>query len=301
MHRIEGNRPEAFATIRQLEEIAPTASAYLVGLDALRLNRPQITIDTFSEVETEMIHPYEDSPHFFWFSVFARAYHLLGEHGKELEKAREGLEHFPEDLVLKSREVEALAALGEIEKVHNAIEESKAIDEPLRGSHGTVMLRAAFELRAHGNREESLAIAEQAIEWYEVNEPENKSALANALYRAERWDEAYTIYEELRQEEPDNIAYKGMTGVLAALMGDEEEARQVEETLRTIDREYLFGEHTYNRARINALLGEREKAVSLIEEAFEQGMPFVIVIHRDLALEPLQDYPPFQELLEPDG
>ena len=302
MHRIAGDLQEAFATLRQRASFFGEGHPYLLGLNALRINRPQKTVDTFSEFEvSEQFDINEDGRGYFWFNVFARAYHLLEEHGKELEKAREGLEYFPEDLVLKSREIEALAALGEIEKVHNAIEESKAIDEPMRGSHGTVMLQAAYELRAHGNREESIEIAEQTIEWYEANEPENKSGLANALYLAERWDEAYSIYEELTLEEPDDIGYKGMTGVLAALMGDEEKARQVEEMLRTVDQEYHFGLHTYYRARINALLGEHEKAVSLIEESFEQGRPFDIYIHRDLALEPLQEYPPFQELLEPDG
>ena len=304
MHRIEGNLHKVFATLRQVESIAPIDPSvnYLVGLYALSLNRPHITIDTYTEFELPE-HFIEEGLVWvlWWFGAFARAYHILEEHEKELEKAREGLDYFPEDLALKSHEVEALAALGEIEKVHNVIEESKAIDEPMRGSPGTVMLRAAYELRAHGNKEESIEIAEEAIEWYRANEPENKSRLANALYRAERWDEAYSIYEELGLEEPDNIGYKGMTGVLAVMMGDEEEARQVEEKLRNIDQEYLFGLHTYYRARINALLGEREKAVSLIEESFEQGRPFDIYIHRDLAFEPLQDYQPFQELLEPEG
>jgi len=88
---------------------------------------------------------------------------------------------------------------------------------------------------------------EEAIEWYRANEAENKSALANVLYRAERWNEAYSIYEELSLEEPDNIGYKGMNGVLAVMMGDEEVARQVEETLRNIDQEYLRGIHTTAR------------------------------------------------------
>ncbi len=315
MHWIEGDHKKVLASLRQAQAIAPRDPVInlLVGMYALHLNRPQFTIETKSEFDLpeHFIEERFSSPH--WFVYFANAYHRLGKHEKELEKAREGLEYFPEDLVLKTSEVEALAALGEIEQVYNAIEESKAIDDPTRGSPGSVILTAARELRAHGNREESLEIAEQAIEWYEANEPENKSDLANALYRAERWDEAYTIFEELHLEEPDNITYKdlsgsravlaanGMTGVLAALMGNEDEARQVEEALHTFDQEYLNHINTYFRARINALLGEREKAVSLLEEAFEQGMPFIIIIHRDLAFEPLQDYPPFQELLEPEG
>jgi serine/threonine protein kinase/tetratricopeptide (TPR) repeat protein len=303
MHRIEGDRQASVATVLQWRSIAPRDQLvnYLLGSNSLGINRPQITIDTYSEFELSDRFIVEAPGGLPWFNFFARAYHRLGEHEKELETVRVGLEFFPEDLVLKSREVEALAALGEIEKVHIVIEESKGIAEPTRGSPGGVMLHAAYELRAHGNREESLEIAEQAIEWYEMNEPENKSELANALYLAERWDKAYRIYEELSREEPDNIGYKGARGVLAAMMENEEEARQLEEALRNVDREYLFGEHTYYRARINALLGKREKAVSLLEKSFDQGRYFSISIHRHPAFEPLRDYPPFQELLEPEG
>ena len=303
MHAMEGDRQASISTAIQWNSIAPQdqLSSYLLASYALSSNRPQKTVDTFSGFELSDRFIEEAPGGMQWFSMFANAYHRLEEHEKELETAREGLEYFPEDLFLKAREVEALAAMGEVKKVYTVIEESRAIDEPVRGTVGSVMLAAAFELRAHGNIDKSLEIAEQAVEWYKSNEPENKSALANALYRAERWDEAYAIYEELSQEVPDNIGFLGARGILSAVMGNEDEARQVEETLRTDEREYLFGWHTYNRARINALLGEREKAVSLIEKSLEQGRRFGIDIHRDLAFEPLQDYPPFQELLEPEG
>ncbi len=303
MHAMQGDREEAISTAIQWNNIAPQdqLSTYLLGSYALAMNRPQKTVDTFSGFELSDRFIEEAPGGMQWFRMFANAYHLLGEHEKELETARQGLEYFPEDLFLKAREAEALAAMGEVEKVYAVIEESNAIDEPVRGTVGSVMLAAAFELRAHGNVDKSLEIAEQAVEWYKSNEPENKGALANALYRAERWEEAYAIYEELSRQTPDNIVFQGALGVLAAMMGNDEEARHVEETLRTVDQQYLWGEHTYYRARINALLGEREKAVSLIEESLEQGRRFGIDIHRDLAFESLQDYPPFQELLEPEG
>ena len=297
-----GDRQAAVETARQWNSIAPQdqLSSYLLGSHALGINWPQKTVEIFSEFELSDRFIEEAPGGLPWFGMFSRAFHRLGKHDKELETAREGLQYFPENLFFKAREVEALAAMGEIEKVHNTIEESKTIDVPTQGSPGIVMLTAAYELRAHGNKEESLEIAEQAVEWYKSNEPENKGALANALYRAERWEEAYAIYEELSRQTPDNVVFQGALGVLAAMMGNDEEARQVEETLRTVDQQYLWGEHTYYRARINALLGNREKAVSLIEESLNQGRRFRIGIHRDLAFEPLQDYPLFQELLEPD-
>ncbi len=63
---------------------------------------------------------------------------------------------------------------------------------------------------------------------------------------------------------------------------------------------YLFGWHTFWRARIAALLGEKEQAVRLLREAHNQGVQF-IRFHNDMDLEPLHDYPPFKEFKKPKG
>jgi len=61
--------------------------------------------------------------------------------------------------------------------------------------------------------------------------------------------------------------------------------------------------HTLDRARIAALLGDREEAVTLLRQAIEQGVNWGhgVWVHRDIDLESLHDYPPFQELLRPKG
>ena len=55
------------------------------------------------------------------------------------------------------------------------------------------------------------------------------------------------------------------------------------------------------RACIASLLGEKERAVALLKEAFSQGLDYGVYIHRDINLEPLWDYQPFKELLRPKG
>ena len=70
--------------------------------------------------------------------------------------------------------------------------------------------------------------------------------------------------------------------------------------LRDIDRPYMFGNHTYWRACIAALLGEKEEAMNLLREALAQGVSYTR-LHPDMDLEPLWDYPPFQELIKPKG
>ncbi len=298
---LQGKCEEELAMLLHLESITPMdpTTNYLVGRSALRLNRPGKTVETYTKVDFQDY--LTEFPEASWrFGVLSSAYHLLGDYKKELEAAREGQQYFPNDLFHLANEVSALAALGKVEELHKVIEQSKSI-EPSAGSVGSVMFTASLELRAHGNRTEALQIAEQAIRWYEDHDPENKSGFANALYLAERWDEAYVLYEELSAENHDNIFFQGRMGTLAARKGNEEEARRIASELKDTDREYLFGSHTYVRARIHALLGEYAEAVKLIQESFDQGNGFGVYIHRDIDLEPLRDYPPFQELLKPKG
>jgi len=51
------------------------------------------------------------------------------------------------------------------------------------------------------------------------------------------------------------------------------------------------------RARIHAVVGERDAAVALVQEAYAQGYPRGGVMHLYPSLMALRDYPPFRELL----
>jgi uncharacterized protein YoaH (UPF0181 family) len=55
------------------------------------------------------------------------------------------------------------------------------------------------------------------------------------------------------------------------------------------------------RAAIAAHLGEKERAAELLSEAFSKGYPYHVRLHSQLELEPIWDYPPFQELIRPKG
>jgi len=134
----------------------------------------------------------------------------------------------------------------------------------------------------------------------EVDE-EMRHDLAKALYTAEKWDEAQTVFEELMEDYPENIEYRGRIGLLAARKGEREKALGISEELESIDRPYLFGEHMYMCARIASLLGEKEQAVVLLRDAFAQGLLYGAYLHNEMDFEPLRNYKPFQELLKPKG
>ena len=146
---------------------------------------------------------------------------------------------------------------------------------------------------------------DRALAWYE-SQPEsdarrNRYGLMMTLYRAERWEEAEVLARELLSERPDSYANLGYVGALAARLGDRETALEMSDRLAAIDRPFVFGTPTYQRACIAALLGDREEAVRLLYESYAQGRSYNVTLHRDIDLETLRDYAPFQEFLRPKG
>jgi tetratricopeptide (TPR) repeat protein len=231
---------------------------------------------------------------------------MLGSYKKELEVIRTGEKYYPERLLFRASETRALAALGKIDEVKRVVEGSLNI-ESTAGTPGDVMMEAASELNAHGHKDVAREIIAEVIAWAESRpEAERKTEagqrfFAQALYGAGRWDEAGGIFGSLASGHPEDIDYQGSLGTLAARRGDREGAMKVSNELAAIDRRFLNGIHTYWRACIASLLGEKERAVALLRESFSQGRFYRVGLHRDINLEPLWDYQPFKELLRPKG
>jgi tetratricopeptide (TPR) repeat protein len=304
--RLQGDYAKSLEFFRQAETLAPEDYVlnYLIGFEALRLNRPQETVDTFKKIQIpEFINGYEVG---VWrFKALAQAHHILGEYLKEFEEISKAQSHFPDDISLRVGRVRALAALGRVQEVVDVIEESLNLAQQPEAP-GKIMLEAAQELRAHGYLNESKEIANRTVTWYRSRIPEEaagekqRSDLAVALYVAEQWENAQKIFKELTDEHPGNMEYKAFLGRIAARMDNRKEALKISDELAKIDQPYLFGSHSYSRACIASLLGEQEQAVVLLREAFTQGRPYGAYLHRDIDLEPLREYPPFQELLWPN-
>jgi tetratricopeptide (TPR) repeat protein len=272
-----------------------------VASSANRINRPKEAVEVLKKIdpEGERVRRWVR----FWY-YWTTAHHMLGSHKQELKQARRGRKYHPEKLEALGYELRASAALGRIEEVNKLIDESMTLP-PQQGSPIWSMLSAAQELRVHGYKQASPQVLERAFKWFESRPEESESrshrvALANALYIAERWEEAQDIFESLHKEVPDRIDFLGWLGALAARRGDKEEALRISSLLEDTDKPYIFGQHTFYRARIAALLGEKESAVRLIREALAQGVSYT-ALHPVMDFEPLQDYPPFKELIKPKG
>jgi tetratricopeptide (TPR) repeat protein len=170
-----------------------------------------------------------------------------------------------------------------------------------------IMRVAALELRAHGHKEESLAVAQRAMDWYRALPPEESAArgvrfaLGITYVVGEHWDRALPLFEALVAENPDEVDHQGVLGVLAARRDDREEALRRSESLVGLANPYDHGREQYWQACIAAQLGDIERAMILLRESYARGRPFDVGLHIDPWLEPLHEYPPFQEFLAPKG
>ena len=122
------------------------------------------------------------------------------------------------------------------------------------------------------------------------------------LYAAERWEEARAVYVGLRRADSMNVDFLGGLGASEARLGHRVEAEALAGRLAAINR------GPYWRARIAALLGDRDGAVALLRQAIAQGIscavrwgPGIEDCHREMDFESLRGYAPFDELLRPKG
>jgi hypothetical protein len=163
------------------------------------------------------------------------------------------------------------------------------------------------ELRAHGYRDESLALGEWGLSLMESQPEEVKTTLnfrfelAETLYLLERWDEAKVIMNDVAAAAPSSLDVAGYLGVLAARTGDREEAERIAGEIAA--REQPFRPHplSFWRARIMSVLGEKEEAVSLLRQAHAEGRIYSLSFHRMIDLEPLNGFQPFEEFMRPKG
>jgi tetratricopeptide (TPR) repeat protein len=286
------------------------------GFDALSANRPAETVRVLGELAGD--YPLSRRWVGHWWGL-AAGYHLLGRHQDELRAARRGEQIFPRSLVPVNAELRALAAEGRVDEVTRVLERARTMQpdpslssEFWGGAGPWQPYEAALEFRAHGHVGGYRRTIQQALETLRTAAPTDTSGVtwqwgrALALYAAERWEEAQAVYARLQAADPKNVELLGGLGVSEARLGHRAEASAMAARLADVDPGASLGKNSYWRARIAALLGDRDGAVSRLREALTRGMTCTYHFgvgtedcHRDMDFESLRGYPPFDELLRP--
>jgi tetratricopeptide (TPR) repeat protein len=299
--RLDGDRETAYWAAKELAERAPSRiGVYSLGFEALSVNRPREALEALLTLNADA--DWTARVPGYW-DYLGRALHILGDHAQELEQAKRGREQHPEDPRVFAAELRALAALGRIQEVNELLDE--AVNRDVQPTD--LFLLGTRELRAHGHREASLAVGERALAHLQgrptqvADTEAHRYALLRVLYVLELWDEALPIAEELVRDDPANVPYLGYLGTLASHRGDRSEAIRISGQLADVNRRFLRGSNTYARARIAAVLGDDEQAVSLLRQAHQEGVWLGISIHRQMDFELLRGYEPFEDLMRPKG
>jgi len=296
--------------------LPPRAVLYDWGNLALVANRPSEAIHAFTADYYNGVGDW--APGSGWL---AAAYHLLGRHRDELKAAQRGRRDFPRSLVPINAELAALAALGRDEDVFRLLDVARQMEpvtygpaEYWSGAWLWLAYEGALEFRAHGRQEASRRAIQRALEQARVAGTADtagvaaRSGRALVLYAAERCEEARAVYAVLHAADSMNVDFLGGLGVSEARLGHRAEAERLTGRLATINPPFSFGRSPYWRARIAALLGDRDHAVALLREAIARGIscavrcgPPIEDCHRDIDFESLRGYVPFDELLRPKG
>jgi len=292
--------PDHYEAVRCMVREAPGSdnAKRELALALMRFNRPAEAIRIYQELHPDrgLMKRYAAR---YWMNL-SYAYHMIRDHQRELEAARQGRRGFPGNARILQHEAIAFVALNRLDEVAEVVEAMRSL--PTSDSLGARLLAVAAELRAHGHRDEAQEVADHAIVWLQ-RQPQQRAGLAWALYQAERWDDAQTLFEGLSQEDPEDTGYLAALGLLAARRSDRAEAERISEELRSSSNRMEREVHTKSRARIAAVLGEQEKAMALLRDWFDMDPNWdgYMLTHSDIDFESLRDYPPFQEFMRPKG
>jgi tetratricopeptide (TPR) repeat protein len=297
---------QALRHLIEAEKLAPRdpMTVHWIGMVSIDVNEPRRVLEALAAYPDQPwgSHRMGDG----WVTNRCYALHILGKHERGLAVAREAISSHPEWEWVRMDENAALAALGRVDEAIRAAERC-LVDPEVADRAGDILLDGVEELRAHGHREASLALANRVVSWCEAHPGTTQPSMgdvglhADALRYAERWQEAAQLLRPVVEDGSNAPRVIGVLGGLAGRLGDREGAMETSEKLRRLDDPHLFGGHTFRRACIAAVLGEREAAVALLRQAIAEGLGYGSYLHIEIDLEPLWDYPPFQELIAPKG
>jgi tetratricopeptide (TPR) repeat protein/TolB-like protein len=300
---------EAYRKARELLGLDPRDWVAVFGAASLanRLNRPREALSFIGDLERIDWKTFGQ-----WrqgaaiLRQAALAHHQLGEYKAELAVAELGERHYPDLLILRRDRVRALAALGRVTEVDRVVTDSLAVRGGNVGA-GDVMEAAAMELRAHGHADDSRRLAVRCAAWFagaagtELGRLRAGAGQVDCLWLAERFDEARRVADQTAEASPNDTDAAAYRGILAARAGDRPVADAADRYLAGLDPIQGQGNPTWLRACIAAQRGDRDGAVELLRESVGRGFSLWNYLHTYVFLEPLHGYPPFEELIRPQG
>lgn len=268
---LDGDRERALRELRQSTTIAPgTRASYNAAYVLQQLNRPAEAESVLAAMDPDH-GPMRDWP--AYWSQRAYANHLLGRHDTELSHARSMRSRHPGQRVTWVIEARALAAAGRHRELDSLLRTDDHLEPDVYWSYGAMLVIAAEELHVHGTGDAEPRYR-QAVAWLEerlATQPGNRNHrdwLASALIGLGQHDSAERVLQGLWRERPERFGTRGQLALIAARRGD----RAAADRLLADAPRHLRGEQSLFRARVAAILGDREGALNHLRAALRSGV-----------------------------
>jgi len=123
--------------------------------------------------------------------------------------------------------------------------------------------------------------------------------LGKSYYLHGQLDKALQVYKEEIKKHPENKDLHAEIGMIYARQGNKAAALKSIEQLKSLKKPFDYGVVEYFQGRIFALLGDFEKATSLLQESISKGMKFKLeTFNHDPDLMGLAAYPGYVQLMQ---
>jgi tetratricopeptide (TPR) repeat protein len=204
----------------------------------------------------------------------------------------------------------ALAALGRSEEALDHLRAAVSLPPDLAArsaviaSPGQACYTTAAELRVHGDTAAARVAAQMAVDWYEGGEDRlngryDRLQLARAHALLGQYDEAIAVLAFGPAADPTDPYYLAVRGWLAAKKGWQSSVEEIEAQLAAIADPSMQSVVETSRARIAAGLGDRKRAIDLLERSRGSGIVRSAVgndMHADPLYDVLRGDPRFERL-----
>jgi len=229
-----------------------------------------------------------------------------GKRQEALEAERQGVAAAPSYANIVTTELTALAALGRTREVDERVTQVLAgrvvNPDPAAPSAGQVVGCVANTLRTGNQVEWGRALMARAADWYHAQRPSVGAEegempcrwnILAPLYYAGDPAVVRAMYEQLFRSDSTNVRVIVTLAALAARRGDRSDAMRWDDAVARYAARTSESQ-SYPRARIAALLGDRDRAVALVSRAYEANE--TVPLDADPDFDSLRSYPPLVAL-----
>jgi DNA-binding SARP family transcriptional activator len=299
-----GQWEAALAEQRALVELRPGSPlldyGYALALRSVGRYRESAEVLARHDIETGIAQVGPNYPSALGFALI-----VLGERDRGLEVVRRARRIVPDWSQLWGVEGFAMATEGRVADAMRIVDSLIAL--PLRPTAVVALPlhRIAAILALQGHAQESKQTLERTLTWLAGRPASERSTesirlqTGQTLYQLERWDEARALFEQMAADSvlARRVHGHGYLGLIAARRGDVARAEAADAFLASGPAVAPF-RNAFYRARIAAVLGRRDVALSRLEAAIgEMGQFWLADIETEPDLVALRNEPRFKELM----